>query len=292
MRYTIKNSALCVEVDDMGAQLMSVKGTDGVERLWQGDPDIWKGRAPILFPLVGRLKDEQYTLNGQTYQIPIHGFGQRLPWTLCEQTEDALTFVLRDDEQTRAQYPYAFECFVRYALNGDAVVKTHTVRNRSMDTMYYEIGGHDGFRTTLEAGECMADSYIEFPGVSSLSACTNDENLMLTREKRTVPLENGRLYLKPGLFALDAIILEQPPCHTLTLASEKSSRRVTVSFADYDYVAIWSRPRDTDNDYVCIEPWSSLPDANYIGTALSEKIGVRSLAPGAEESLVYTMRFE
>lgn len=292
MEYTIQNEALRVSAEAFGAQLTSIQGKDGVERLWQGDPDIWKGRAPILFPLIGRLKNETYTLEGKSYRIPIHGFGQRVAWELTDKSDTAMTFLLKDTEETRAQYPFRFACEVTYALEGAVLVKTHRVRNESDTPMYYEIGGHDGYRTTLTPGEKMADSYIEFPaGVTALHPIVNDSNLMLTRDTREVPLENGRFYLKPGVFALDALILQDLPERRLTLASDKNDRRVTVRFDDYPYVGIWSRPKDFDTDYVCIEPWSALPDAAYLGTELSEKLGVRTLAPGAEDVLRYSMEF-
>lgn len=291
MIYTVQNEKLRVSADTAGAQLMSVQGTDGVERLWQGDPAIWGRRAPILFPFIGRLKNSTYTVNSRSYQICSHGFARDSEWTLDQKTANTMTFMLRSSAETMRQYPFAFTCAVTYALDGDTVVKTHTVCNRSDETMYYEIGGHDGFRTTLAAGEVMADSYVEIPGVDALHPIINDENLMLTQEKRTVPLQNGRLYLRPGLFAQDALILDDLPERRITLGSDKNGYRITVRFQDYPYVGIWSRPVDYDTNYVCIEPWSTLPDAAYLGMELERKTGVRSLAPGETESLRYDMQF-
>ena len=60
MIYTIQNEFLTVRVEDLGAQLSSIQTPDGTEYLWQGDPDIWARRAPILFPFIARLREKMH----------------------------------------------------------------------------------------------------------------------------------------------------------------------------------------------------------------------------------------
>lgn len=291
MRYTIANEQLCVQISDRGAELQSVRGADGVERLWQGDPAIWPDRAPLLFPFIARLKNETYTINGASYHMPIHGFANAKRFAAARQGAQRIDFVLESDADTRSCYPFDFTLTVRYALDGARLTKTFTVENRSATAMLYELGGHDGWRTALAPGERMADYYVEFPGCAVLRARNSDESLMLLDETRPVALDAGRLFLTEHVFAQDALILENLPCTAVTLGSVRSGHGVTLDFTGFPYLGVWSRYGCGETNYVCLEPWSALPDGAFLGTELSEKIGVRTLAPGGTDTLRYMLSF-
>lgn len=291
MRYTIANEQLCVQISDRGAELQSVRDVDGTERLWQGDPAIWPDRAPLLFPFIARLKNETYTINGVPYHMPIHGFANAKRFAAARQGAQCIDFVLESDADTRSCYPFDFTLTVRYALDGARLTKTFTVENRSATAMLYELGGHDGWRTALAPGERMADYYVEFPGCAVLRARNSDESLMLLDETRLVALDAGRLFLTEHVFAQDALILENLPCTAVTLGSVRSGHGVTLDFTGFPYLGVWSRYGCGETNYVCLEPWSALPDGAFLGTELSEKIGVRTLAPGGTDTLRYMLSF-
>ena len=145
MLVTISSSALTVKIEDLGAQLASIRSLDGTEYLWQGDPNIWARRAPILFPVLGRLRDSRYLLDRVPYTIPTHGFARDSVFSVVEQAPDSVSFQLTDSLETLACYPFAFSLTVTYTLSGNRLTKTHRVENRSDREMLYELGAHDGF---------------------------------------------------------------------------------------------------------------------------------------------------
>ena len=288
---TIQNDCLTVVIEDAGAQLASVRGKDGTEYLWQGDPAVWERRAPLLFPIIARLKDNQYTLDGVTYTIPTHGFCRNAPFMLVESSRTSAAFRYTDTAETRKVYPFAFSLTVRYTLEGNRLVKSHEVRNNSGATMYYELGGHDGYRAPLKSGETMSDYAICFPGVNAVTPYGMDAANMITPKDVTYSLTDGRMPLKPSAYHLDTIILDGLPEHKAVLVDAHNNPRVTVEFADFPYLGVWTANKDFDTNYVCIEPWTTLPDATFTGRGLADKAGIRTLAPGAAETLTFSTEF-
>lgn len=289
---TLHSDKLTVQIDPVGAQLTSIKNAQGVELLWQADPAVWGRHAPILFPIIGRLRDGKYTVGGREYAISQHGFARDKVFAVTAQTERSVIFQLEEDEATLAVYPFAFRLQVEYLLEGGTLTKRHTVLNRSGETMYYELGGHDGFRTTLLPGETMEDYYIEFPGQCEIVPFGMDERNYLTQNSQPYGLEDGRLPLPPRVFGLDTIVLEQLPVHQVTLANRKNSLRLTMEFDAFPYLGIWTKPSDTPTHYICIEPWTTLPECAFTDSALEHKPGIRVLAPGQQETLCYSVTAE
>lgn len=291
MIVTIQNECLTVDIEDLGAQLASVRSHHGTEYLWQGDADIWARRAPILFPILGRLKDSTYLLDGVPHKIGQHGFARDCVFDLVEHTDTKAVFHLTDDAETRQLYPFAFSLTVTYTLEGNRLTKSHRVENRSEQVMYYELGIHDGFRAPLEEGETMGQYAIRLPGLEAIQPYGMDEDAMVTPKGETIPLENGRLSLTPSTYGLDTVILDQPPQARAVLVDGQDRPRVTVDFAQFPYLGIWTQAKPFDTNYVCIEPWTTLPDATFVGRELKEKAGIRELKPGAVEELSYTTTF-
>lgn len=291
MIVTIRNELLTVDIEDLGAQLSSVRNHHGTEYLWQGDADIWARRAPILFPILGRLKDNTYLLDGVAHKIGQHGFARDCVFELVEQTDTKAVFRLTDNAETRRLYPFAFSLTVTYTLEGNCLTKSHRVENCSEQVMYYELGVHDGFRAPLEEGETMAQYAIRLPGLDAITPYGMDEAAMVTPKGEIIPLENGRLSLTPATYGLDTVILDQPPQAKAILVDGQDRPRVTVDFAQFPYLGIWTQAKPFDTNYVCIEPWTTLPDATFVGRELKDKAGIRALQPGQAEELSYTTTF-
>ena len=293
MMITLHNDLLTVQIDLVGAQLCSVKNTAGTEYIWQADPAIWNRHAPLLFPVIGRLQDSQYTLNGKTYTIGSHGFARDAQFEVAEQNETAVSFRLTESPETLAVYPFPFVLTVTYILEGNKLTKACRVGNPSEKTMYYELGGHDGFVAPLSEGEVMDDYAILLPGVDTLEPYGMDpETFMITPKERKLPLDHGRVPLKPAVYGLDTIILGDLPQRRAILADKAGRPRVTLDFPDFPYLGIWTQGKPFDTNYVCIEPWTTLPDATFVGRDLTEKAGIRALPAGQSETLVYTTIFD
>lgn len=291
MMITLKNSHLTVEIDDLGAQLCSVKNTAGTEYIWQADPAIWGRHAPLLFPIIGRLQQNQYTYRDKIYTIPTHGFARDSRFAVAKQSDCQVSFQLTHNEETLALYPFPFTLTVTYTLENNRLVKACKVENTGDGEMLYELGGHDGFVAPLEAGETMADYAILLPGVDILTPYGMNEQAMLTQKSSSWPLEDGRIPLKPSTYGLDTIILDQLQGKAL-LVNKAGKARVTMDFADFPYLGLWTPDKPFDTNYVCIEPWTTLPDGTFVGRALADKQGIRTLAPGQAETLTYTTTFD
>ena len=291
MTVILENGRLRAEIDTLGAQLTSVRDAGGTEYIWQADPAVWGRHAPNLFPFIGRLKEGKYTLGGEEYACSTHGFARDSEFAVAERGADRVSFRLTDTEGTRKVYPFSFCLTLTYVLEDNRLIKTCTVENRSGGTLYYEFGGHDGYRAPLEAGETMADYAVLLPGLESLEPYGMDEAGLLTPKGAVFPLEGGRIALTPSVYGLDTVILDGLPRRRASLVDRAGRERVRVDFDDFPYLGLWSPAKPFDTNFVCIEPWSSLPDAHFVGRGLEDKEGVRALPPGGAETLGYTVTF-
>lgn len=288
MLYTIKNEHIRVSIDNLGAELKSIKRMDDkkdLEYLWQRNPEIWERQAPLLFPLIGRLKDGEYIFDEKTYSIPIHGFARFVAFEVNSVNEDEISFKTESNSETLKVYPFEFELEILYKLDGFTITKSHTITNKSDIGMYYEIGGHEGYNIALMAGEKMEDYYIHFPGMKSFKTYTSDEDIMMNKDKKKIKLDNEKLYLSPEVFKNDALIIDEFKQRRVILANEKNNRTVEVQFEDFKYLGLWTKYMR--GNYICIEPWSSLPDCNYLGKELENKKDIRKISASNSETLKY-----
>lgn len=289
MPVTLDNGRLRAEFDPLGAQLTSLRDACGTQYIWHADPAVWGRHAPNLFPVIGRLKDGQYTLAGETYSIPPHGFARDSVFTVAGQTDTSVSFRLTDSEETRAVYPFSFALTIAYSLEENCLLKSCTVENFSDRALLYELGGHDGYRVPLEAGETMADYAIRLPGVEELKPYGMDSTGLITPREASFPLNGGRIALTPSAYGLDTVILDRLPRRRASLVDRAGRERVRVDFPDFPYLGLWTPDKPFDTGFVCIEPWSSLPDARFVGRGLEDKMGIRRLPPGGRETLRYTV---
>lgn len=287
----LDNGILQADINEVGAELTSLK-LDGIERIWQGDPAIWARHAPLLFPLIGRLLNQQYELDGEVISAPMHGFCRDRRFEVVSQSATAVTFRTADDTETWKVYPFHFALEVAFSLEGSTVVKRHTVTNRSDREMPFELGGHDAYRTTLVPGEVMSDYAVSFEGCDHLEPFGMDANGALELPKGHVALKGGVLEQLPEQLGLDTIVLEDLPVRKAALFSRRSGRKVTIEFEDFPYLAIWTAQKSVTTNYLCLEPWSTLPDGHFMGRKLTDKPGIVRLAPGGEKTLTFRSTFE
>lgn len=221
--FTLGNDVLAVRVSNMGAELQSVV-RDGVERMWCGDPAVWGRRAPLLFPLIGQLRDGWYALDGRSIDAPTHGFCRDRAFDAEQVSDTEARFTTVADEQTRAVYPFDFRLTVRFALEGPTLVKTHEVENLGGAPMPFELGGHEAYATRLLPNERMADCFVRFEGLDAIEMFGMNEAGILTLPKTAVPLEDGCLTRTPEQLGIDTVVLENVPGSAVALASAPPSR--------------------------------------------------------------------
>ena len=292
MSIILHNDRLTAVIDEVGAQLCSVKNAAGTEYIWQADPAVWGRHAPLLFPVIARMRDGQYTHGGKVWNIASHGFARDSRFEVVETAADRAVFRLTHSEATLSVYPFPFVLTVTYTLADNRLVKTCRVENPGDGALLYELGGHDGFIAPLEEGAAMDDYAVVIPGLEAITPYGMDASNTLTPKSVTYPLEGGRIPLKPSVYGLDTVMLDELPQRRASLVDKAGKARVTLDFADFPYLGIWTMASERDTNYVCIEPWTSLPDATFVGRELADKAGIRTLAPGAAEELTYTTTFD
>lgn len=228
------------------------------EYLWDGDARYWSDQSPVLFPFVGRFTNGKYLLNGNEYEMDIHGFARKYPYAVVDKGEDFILLEMTDNGETYQMYPYHFSLQIGYELKDNKVEITYTVQNLSDKIMYFGIGGHPGFKLPFEGGLDFTDYYLEFSGKSYPERVGHTETCFLSGVNERFPLENDKILpLKHSMFDNDAIVL-QHVSDEVTLKSDKGNRKVTVSYPNLPYLGLWHAPK-TEAPYICIEPWTSLP---------------------------------
>ncbi|MFI3171851.1 MAG: aldose 1-epimerase family protein [Eubacteriales bacterium] len=258
MKYLIKNEHLSVVVFAKGGELQSIKGNDGTEYLWQGDPTYWDGKAPNLFPYIARLTQGRYKIANQEYSMDIHGFLKDTTLELEEHTENKLVLTMESNEVTEKQYPFKFQFYVMYEIIGQSLQITYSVENQDTKTMYFGIGGHPGFHVPLEKELGFEDYYLQFAESGIATRVGMSEDCFVTEQDTEFELVNGnKIPLVHTMFDDDAIILTDMS-KEITLKSDKSNKNITVRYPEMKYLGLWHMPK-TDAPYICIEPWTSLP---------------------------------
>lgn len=293
MFYTIENEYLKATFSSIGAEMQSlICKANQKEYIWFAKEEIWDEHAPMLFPVIARLKDGEYSYQGQIYQIPMHGFAKHSELEVLAKTETSITFVLKSTPETLKMYPFQFELQVCFTLEGNTLKKEHTIINHDEKDMYYELGGHDGYNICLADGETTEDYYIDFGTLDALEASCTDENILFTKDIKTIPLTNGVLPLSMETFKDDAIVCRNIPVHTVSLKSKKSDYCVKFEYEGFQTLGIWTRYLPYDSKYICLEPWTTLPDCAYLGKEIEEKVDIRILQAGKSEKLSFSVTIQ
>lgn len=282
MNYTIENNMIKVVISDHGAEIQSVKSAHtGEEFMWQADPKIWGRHAPILFPIVGRLKNDEYTYKGQTYHLGQHGFARDSNFKVEHHSQESITFLLKDNEETRKVYPFKFEFRVNYNLMNNLLEENFSVVNKSDETMIFGVGGHPGFNLPVKDGITKKDFYFDMhPSVARVKVPL--KNASLDWNNRSLASTDSFIGLSDELFKDDALIYElHGHDNKVSLRTDKNNFHINVWTRNAPFVGIWSQYPQTAN-YVCIEPWWGIADRDDADGDLEHKYGMNHLAPGKE----------
>ncbi|MCR5888695.1 aldose 1-epimerase family protein [Hymenobacter sp. J193] len=289
--YVLENELARATVQPLGAELSSFlrKDLDNLEYIWPADPAVWARHAPVLFPIVGRLQQDQYQHAGRTYSLPQHGFARDQPFALVRHTPAELVLELRDNEQTRAAFPFAFRLRISYRLAGPMLTVGWEVENSGAEELPFSIGAHPAFRCPLLPGEAFEDYAFEFDEPVTLHRYLL-QNGLLTGETELVLDQETELPLSYALFENDALVLKDVHFNHLTLRSRRSGRAVRVRFDGFPYLGLWTKAPGAP--FVCIEPWQGVASSVTDSGALIDKEGIRILGPGQEYATSYSITIE
>ncbi len=288
MVSSIENEYLKIAVKHKGAELCSMfDKEDGIEHLWQADPNVWGKHSPILFPAVGMSKNGTYSFKGQEYKMPKHGFARDYEFELAAQGENFLTFRLSANEETKAMFPFDFELDLKYVLKGKKLSFVYTVRNKGQEEMYFGLGGHPAFATPFTAEEELEDYELAFSKEETQDLIKIDlSNGLLSGELEKDYLKGEkRIPITKQLFDADALVFENLTSEYIAIKPKKGGKELRVSLEGWQYLGIWAMPAA---NYVCIEPWCGIADESDADGEFTTKRGNQRLDAGAE----WERRFE
>lgn len=287
MKEKIENNLLSIEVDHSGAELWSVfDKTAQKEYLWSGNGAWWSRRAPVLFPIVGKLNGNTYTFKGQKYDLPQHGFARDLEFLLIEKNKNRLVFALHSNKSTLSIFPFEFELQISYELVANKLIVTYEVKNTGTQDMYFSIGAHPGFNCPLNPDETFSDYFLEFEKQETFDRHLLDEGLFNGKTERLMTAEKI-LELKEELFQKDAIVFKDIRSSFVTLRSHNSSTSLKIECKDFPYFGIWTKP---GAPFICLEPWCGMADNKGFKGELQEKEGIVCL--GAKKNFMRSFSME
>lgn len=283
---TIASAGLRAQINPFGAELWRVQDAHGRDLLWDGDPAWWTGRAPLLFPIIGRLPDDRFEHKGRVYDLPKHGLARRGLFEVVARAPARATFRLAASEASRAVYPFDFVLEVEFAVDGPDLSMTATVRNAGAETMPATFGYHPAFRWPLPDGGARGGHAIHFvePEAGPLRRLGGDG--LLAADRRVSPVEGRKLALRDDLFVDDAVILQSIAGRSLRYAGE-GGPALDISWRGLPHLGVWTKP---GAPYVCIEPWRSLPAESQAAAALTDRRDLDQLAPGEAFEVAMSLR--
>lgn len=274
----IASGQLSAEVDPQGAQLFSLRDAEGRDLLWDGDPAVWKGRAPILFPIIGELKDGVYWLEGRRYALPRHGFARNRLFDVAAQGPDHVRLRLTADDATHAVYPFSFVLEIEFRITAATLAMTATITNHGQADMPASFGFHPAFRWPLPYGAVRADHHIVFDAAEPEPIRQLDANGLLIPAPIPTPVQGQVLPLVDALFEHDALVFEAPASRGLFYGADRGLRLAW----DMPQLGIWTKP---GAGFLCIEPWQGHADAEDASGNLFDKPGMMRIVPGGARTM-------
>ena len=280
MNYEIKNSFIKAQIKSFGAELNSLKKCDeNFEYIWQANSKYWARHSPVLFPIVGRLKEDSYFYKNKKYSLSQHGIARDKEFEIVQNEADFIEFRLKSDEKSLEFYPFFFELDIGYKLDKNSLIVSYKVKNKSDEKMYFSIGAHPAFNTQV-------GDFLEFENIKTTKRYFLDEKGLIYKNE-DLNLENSKLYLDKDLFKDDALVFNDSNIKQITLKSIENRSRVKVKFDNFAYLGIWSKPNDAP--FVCIEPWFGVADEENANQKIEDKKGILSLEKEEEFFCFYTI---
>ena len=251
---------LKIQTKKLGAELTSIQ-CNGKERLFQGkkilDADgniYWKRQAPVLFPIVGQLKDSKTQIEGKTYQMTQHGFARDMEFEEILKTENKHHYVLKYNEDTLKRYPYKFELHIIYEIAENTLIVKYEVKNIDDKKIYFGLGGHPAFNCEYSKEEYEINFQEKEDNIEFLKL----KNGLIDTEKAKNILNNNKIYLEKNIFDNDAIIMKNIKSNKIILQNKKVNKKILeFDFTGFPYLALWSKK---GAPFVCIEPWQNTAD--------------------------------
>lgn len=287
--HTLENNHLKITIKNAGAELTSIVSKEnGMEYLWEGNPDFWGRHSPVLFPVVGGLKNNTYFIDNKSYELPKHGFARDSLFELIESSEENKVFELTTLNETLKMYPYRFTLQIRYTLQKNTLTVDFNVVNTDEKTMYFSIGAHPAFNCPLVSNTNFSDYYIDFEHEENCKQLFVNTTTALIDTSKTTTKTFRSIPLDFSLFDNDALIFERLKSKSVSLKSSKHNNGITVTAEGWDYFAFWTK---NNAPFLCFEPWMGIADFDTTNQHLEQKTGIKKLSTGENYHKSYSITF-
>lgn len=271
MIITLSNTKISASINTIGAELSRLE-KNNKNYIWTIDEAFWNKTSPILFPIVGRLKNDSYTFKNKSYALPRHGFARNFDFKIESQTENSVIFSLESNAETLQQFPFEFELKMEYRLTENGLEIAYLVSNKSNEVMPFSIGAHPAF-----AIDNAFDNYSLVFNQSEKMISHQLENEQFDGSFREIEAKNGKINLDYSLFEKDALVFKELKSNEITL-QYNNEFVLKMSFEGFPYLGIWTKP---NAPFLCIEPWCGLADNMNHNGNIEEKEGINFLKPQA-----------
>ncbi|WP_276088155.1 aldose 1-epimerase family protein [Pedobacter sp. JY14-1] len=273
----LQNEYASVTLSEKGAELQHfLLKENNREYMWGGDPAYWGKHSPVLFPVIGALKENTYAYNGHQYHLSRHGFARDRTFAVAQKSSTEVSFSLSDDEDTLRVYPFKFRFYIHYRLEGTRLSCTYEVVNPSEFPLLFSVGGHPAFAVPVNADITYDDYFLEFSDDHEL-VCHKIDHDLISEHTETLMLTDRKLPLSHKLFYEDALVVKTLKSNRISLRCNKAPEGIHFDFEGFPFFGIWSAK---DADFVCLEPWCGIADSTGHDQQLKDKEGIQELAPG------------
>ncbi|MFR7591442.1 MAG: aldose 1-epimerase family protein [Longibaculum sp.] len=285
----LKNEKLEVELNAKGAEIIKIIGLqDQINYMWRRDPSLWANSAPILFPIVGALKNNECRIDGQTYTMTQHGFSRHNEYATHQLSETCVEFELTPHDEILKQYPYLFDLKVIYTLKDNQLECRCIVKNTDSKPIYFQIGGHPAFACPFMENESSNDYYIEFEENETLNAKIIDvERHGMSHQEELLFDNERRFFVRQAMFNNDAIVVKNMKSHSVSLKSLNHDKSIRFYMDNFNHLGIWASRHV--GGLLAIEPWVGHSDYVDFTGEFKEKEGVVELPVGEEFTCQFTV---
>lgn len=277
---SISSAALSAEIAPLGAELVRLRDRNGADLLWDGDPAVWNGRSPLLFPIVGEVARNRLNVAGKAYEIGRHGFARISTFSLVDSDAASCTWRLESSEATRRRYPFEFRLDVTYRIDAAVLHMEARVTNTGAVVMPASFGFHPALRWPLPYGKSRDAHEIVFERDEPAPVRRPVDGLLSAAQFPT-PVRDRHLLLHDDLFEDGALVFD-----TLASRSVLYGGTIRVDFPRMPHLGIWTKP---GAGYVCIEPWQGHASPEGFDGELADKPGVVAIAPGTTNSFAMSL---
>ena len=275
---------LKIKVNNLGAELTSIE-FNGKEKLHNGKT-FWDRQAPILFPTVGRLRDNKTIIEEKEYEIPQHGFAKDMNFETIEKNDIKEIYELKSNKETLKKYPFEFMLNVEYEILEDTLKTKIKVVNTDEKKMFFGLGGHPGFKLDMSQEEYYFELETEEPEVEFMEV---EGNYISNKPAKNILKENKIIEITKESFLNDAIMMKKLKSNKITLKQKKDKKTILeFNFKDFPILAIWSLP---NAPYICLEPWFNYADRVKETGYFKDKEGIIILNPKEEFNCEFSVKF-